>query len=209
MAPSVTHDPMPPNFALPTRWAMLWYVELTICADGRGISRVNEKQAIEKGTAEGFLALYNQLLGTDFKVVEIADAPDARCADSRGVTLNLEITTTEDRLEGIKSLLGRSNDRSLEALRAHNDRVATGEEQAECSDLTNEVSDTLIDRLQAKLRNDYGPNVALVVRDTSGVDWDWDPVIPAIRSRLKIARNPFSRGIWLLSREKNRLFQIV
>jgi len=58
---------------------------------------MSEKQAIEKATAEGFLVLYNQLSGTDFGIVEMSDAPDARCMDSHRKTLNLEITTTEDR----------------------------------------------------------------------------------------------------------------
>jgi hypothetical protein len=170
---------------------------------------MNEKQAIEKGTAEGFLVLYNQQFRTDFKIVEIADAPDIRCADSHGTTLNLEITTTEDRQGDIKALLGRSNSRSLEALRAHNERVARGEERPQFSSLSDEVSNALVDRLENKLKNDYGRNAALVVRDSSGVDWDWDLVIPAIRSRLNLARNPFSHGIWVLSRVKDRLFQIV
>ena len=169
---------------------------------------MSEKQAIEKATAEGFLVLYNQLQGTDFQIVEMSDAPDVRCVDSLGKTLNLEITTTEDRPGDIKAVLGRSNGRSLEALRAHVERVARGEEQPQFSSLSDEVSDQLVERLQSKMMNDYGSNAALVVRDTSGVDWDWDDVIPAIRSRLELTKNPFSQGIWVLSRVKDRLFQI-
>jgi hypothetical protein len=170
---------------------------------------MTEKQAIEKGTAEGFLALYNELLGTHFKVVEMSDAPDARCADSHGNILNLEITTTEDRPGDIKALLGRSNSRSREALRANVGRVARGTERAQFSSLSEEVTDRLVERLRDKMQNDYGPNAALVVRDSSGVDWDWDDVIPSIRTRLDVSRNPFIRGIWLLSRVKDRLFQIA
>lgn len=170
---------------------------------------MNEKQKIEKGTAEGFLALYNQRCSTDFRVVRMSDAPDVACADSFGNTLHLEITATEDREGDIRALLGRSNDRSLEALCAHLDRVAQGEEQPQFSSHTGEVSDHLIARLIDKMSKDYGPNVALVVRDTSGIDWDWDDVIPAIRERLTQTRNPFSRGIWLLSRAKDRVFQIM
>ena len=171
---------------------------------------MSEKQAIEKATAEGFLVLYNQLQGTDFRIVEMSDAPDVRCRDSLGKTLNLEITTTEDRPGDIKAVLGRSNSRSLEALRAHKDkeRVARGEEQPQFSSLSDEVSDQLVGRLQSKMMNDYGSIAALVVRDTSGVDWDWDDVIPTIRSRLDLTKNPFSQGIWVLSRAKDRLFQI-
>ena len=170
---------------------------------------MSEKQAIERGTAEGFLVLYNQLLGTDFRIVEMGDAPDARCADSHGNALNLEITTTEDRPGDIKALLGRSNSRSVEALRAHVDRVARGEERPQFSSLSDEVSDHLVKRLKSKMKNDYGSNAALVVRDSSGVDWDWDEVNPAIRSRVDLTKNPFGRGIWLLSRVKDRLFQIA
>lgn len=170
---------------------------------------MSERHVIERGTAEGFLTLYNRLFETDFKIVEMADAPDARCADSRGNTLNVEVTTTEDRPGDIKALRGRSDSRSLEALRAHVERVARGEEPPQFSSLSDEVSDTLVERLESKLKNDYGPNAALVVRDTSGVDWDWDFVIPTIRSRLNLAKNPFSCGIWVLSRVKDRLFQIA
>lgn len=169
---------------------------------------MNETQAIEKATAEGFLALYNQLKGTDFQIVEMSDAPDVRCVDPLGKPLNLEITTTEDRRGDIKALLRGSNDRSLEALRAHMERVERGEERLQFSSLSAEVTDQLVERLQRKLMIDYGSNVALVVRDTSGVDWDWDDVIPAIRSRLNLAKNSYSQGIWVLSRAKDRLFQI-
>ena len=170
---------------------------------------MNEKQAIERGTAEGFLLLYNERFGTDIKITVMADAPDARCADSMGNVLNLEITTTEDRPGDIKALLGRSNARSLEALRAHLDRVARGEEQPLFSSLSEEVTDALVTRLQNKLKNNYGADTALVVRDSSGVDWDWDIVIPTIQRRLNLAKNPFSRGIWLLPRSKDRLFQVA
>ncbi|MBC2732038.1 hypothetical protein [Thiobacillus sp.] len=169
---------------------------------------MSEKQAIEKATAEGFLVLYNQLQGTDFRIMEMSDAPDVRCKDSLGNALNLEITITEDHPGDIKAVLGRSNSRSLEALRAHMERVARGEEQPQFSSLSDEVSDQLVGRFQNKMMNDYGSNAALVVRDTSGVDWDWDDVIPTIRSRLDLTKNPFSQGIWVLSRAKDRLFQI-
>lgn len=173
-----------------------------------GVTHMSEKQAIEKATAEGFLVMYNQLQGSDFRIVEMSDAPDVRCKDSLGNTLNLEITATEDRPGDIKAVLGRSNSRSLEALRAHVERVARGEEQPQFSSLSDEVSDHLVERLQSKMMNDYGSNAALVVRDTSGVDWDWEDVIPTIRSRLDLTKNPFSQGIWVLSLAKDRLFRI-
>jgi hypothetical protein len=174
-----------------------------------GVSSVSEKHAIERETAAGFLILYNQRFATDFVIVEMTDAPDARCADSHGNTMNLEITTTEDRPGDIKALLGRSNSRSPEALSAHVERVARGEELPQVSCLTDEVSDHLVERLDRKLKKDYGPDIALVVRDSSGLNWDWDVAMPVICRRLDLTKNPFSRGIWLLSRTKDRLFQIA
>lgn len=169
---------------------------------------MNEKQAIEKGTADGFLDLYNKLTSHDFKIVKMSDAPDVNCEDSRGNTLNLEITMTEDCPGDIKAALGRSESRSLEALRARVDRVARGEEPAQINSLQRNVIDHLVERIIDKMKKDYGPNAALVVRDSSGVNWDWDDVIPSLCSRLGPTRNPFSRGIWLLSRAKDRLFKI-
>ena len=176
---------------------------------GLGITTVNEKRAIEKGTAEGFLSLYNGAFGTDFKIIEMSEAPDVRCVDSNGNPLNLEITTTEDRAGDIKALLGRSNDRSLEALRAHVDRVARGEERPQFSSFSDEVTDHFVATVKKKMKNDYGPEAALVVRDSSGVDWNWDDIAPSIRKSLSTTKNPFSRGIWVLSRVKDRLFRIV
>lgn len=170
---------------------------------------MSEKQAIEKATAEGFLNLYNKLRCTDFQITEMSDAPDVRCIDSLGNALNLEITMTEDRPGDIKAILGRSNDRSPEALRIHLARVVRGEERPHFSSLSDEVSDQLVERLQSKMKNDYGSNVALVVRDTSGVDWDWNGVISVIHSQLDLTKNPFSEGIWVWSRAKDRLYPII
>lgn len=170
---------------------------------------MNEKQKLEKGTAEGFLTLYNAQFGTDFRLVELADAPDARCADSKGQPLNLEITMIEDRPLDIKFLLGRSNSRSVEALEAHLEKVRQGEEQPMFGSLSDEVSENLVMRVEAKLQNSYGSDVALVVRVMSGADWDWDLVASDLRERLDLSRNPFDRGIWIISWAKNRLFRIV
>lgn len=169
---------------------------------------VNEKQAIEKGTAEGFLDLYNERTGHDFKIVRMSDAPDVCCEDSLGGTLNIEITVTEDCPGDIKAALGRSENRSLKTLRARVDRVARGEEAVQINSLLSNVIDQLVERIMDKMKKDYGPNAALVVRDSSGVNWDWDDVIPSINSRLGSMRSPFSHGIWLLSRAKDRLFKI-
>jgi hypothetical protein len=91
----------------------------------------------------------------------------------------------------------------------YNERVAAGLEKPKYNSLASNVSDNLIARIQTKLNKDYGDNVALVVRDTSGCDWEWDEVENHIRSRLDLSRNPFKQGIWVLSRVKDTLFRIV
>ncbi|HSW62147.1 MAG TPA: hypothetical protein VLH56_02330 [Dissulfurispiraceae bacterium] len=169
----------------------------------------NEKQNIEYHTACGFLDHYNQHLGADYSIYEINDAPDIRCKDSKGNILNLEITTTEDSDGDIICALGRSDKKSLPHLKEHLKRVREGKETIKINSLSGNVNATLFCRIEAKLMNDYGNNVALVIRDTSGVDWDWDYEISTIAERLSGKRNPFDKGIWLLNRAMTRLFKIV
>ena len=87
---------------------------------------MNEKEAIERATAEGFLRLYNQAMAESYRIAEHRDAPDFLCRNNENRILNLEITTTENRPMDIASLLGRSNHRSVEALRRNNEEVKAG-----------------------------------------------------------------------------------
>ena len=66
-----------------------------------------------------------------------------------------------------------------------------------------------IERIQSKLDKDYGSNVALVVRDTSPLDWDWGWVLDEIQNGLDLTRNPFDRGIWIISNSKDRTFRVM
>jgi len=172
---------------------------------------LNEKEAIEKATADAFIGLYNHEMGTSFSIVEYSDAPDIRCKDMKGNTFNFEITLTEDRSEDIKAALGRSNHRSIEALRQHLDDVREGKanplEKASC--LQGNVTDMIVTRILSKLRKDYGSNVALVIRDSSPVCWDWDLVVGQIKVMLNLQRNPFDKGIWIISFRKDRVFRLV
>lgn len=86
---------------------------------------MNEKEAIERATAEGFLRLYNELMKETYRITEHKDAPDIRCRNEDNETLNLEVTTTEDMLMDIAWLLGRSNHRSVEALRKSKNKGVT------------------------------------------------------------------------------------
>jgi len=100
---------------------------------------MNEKQKIEQASAEGFIELFNQQFGTDYQIVELGDAPDVRCQDSKGTKLNLEITLTEDRDLDIKAILGKSSHRSTKALAEHNKRVTQGKEKPQSSCLSGKV----------------------------------------------------------------------
>ncbi len=170
---------------------------------------MSEKTAIERATAEGFIVLYNRAMGTDYRLIEMSDSPDARCANSSDESLNLEITLTEDEPGDIQAALGRSEKRSVEALREHLQRVAAGSEAPKIYSLTENVSDIAVKRIRSKIRKRYGPNTALVVRDSSGVDWDWDLSAEKIRADIESEANPFDRGIWILSRSKDRMFRIT
>lgn len=175
----------------------------------RRVISVDEKQRIEQATADGFLKLYNRNYETDFKVAELGDAPDVRCKDSKGNDLNLEITLTEDRPRDIQASLGRSNHRTLEALREHNKRVKAGLEKPQFSSLSGNVLEQVAQRINKKLLKSYGSNTALIIRDTSGVNWDWDLVIDQLKGKLELERNPFDKGIWILDLARTKLYQVV
>lgn len=165
---------------------------------------MNEKQAIERATGDAFIALYNSMHGTNYVPAEYSDAPDIRCIDARGKVLNLEITLTEDRPGDIKARLGRSEDRSIAALKAHLERVRAGLadplERVSC--LNTDVVSIFVQRIRAKMNKRYGPNTALVVRDTSGVDWDWNLVSDTVKQLLQGSENPFDKGIWVVSAQR-------
>lgn len=170
---------------------------------------MDEKKKIEHETARGFLKLYNARFGTDFEIVELQDAPDVKCRDSKGNQLNLEITLTQDRPRDIQALLGRSSHRGVEALRARNKTVAEGKEEAQFSSLSDNVLDQVVKRINEKLSKRYGPNTALVVRDTSGVDWDWDDAIGEVANKLDLKRTQFDKGIWIVNVSKTKLYRVI
>lgn len=172
---------------------------------------MNEKEAIELHTAEQFLEFYNLQEGSTYTVKQHTDAPDIHCQDSDENNLYLEITLTEDRNGDIQSLLGRSDARSPEALKKHLDEVKKGKgnifQWSSC--LQDSVSVMAMNRIQPKLSKDYGSNVALVVRDVSPLPWSWETVIDDIAACLDLSRNPFDKGIWLMSISNSKIYKIV
>lgn len=170
-----------------------------------------ETQAIERATAEGFLVLYNAKHGSAFRIVKVAgpgETPDVECKDSEGRSLLLEITMTEDNSGDIQAALGRSEHKDLASLRALLQKVRAGEAKLPINCLSENVKALLVQRLRRKFQKRYGLSVALVVRETTGVDWDWDLVLPEIREALSNDVNPFDQGVWLLSRSKERVIRV-
>lgn len=179
---------------------------------------MNEKEAIEKATADAFILLYNSEMGTSFSINEYSDAPDIHCQDPEGNKFNFEITLTEDRPKDIQASLGRSNHRSLESLKNHLEDIKAGKvnplHRASC--LQGNVTKMIVSRIESKLKKDYGTNVALVVRDTSPVGWDWDMVIEQIKTQMEVQienlnfeRNPFDKGIWIITYLKDRIYRVL
>lgn len=148
---------------------------------------------------------------TSFSIVEYSDAPDIRCKDSEGNMFNFEITLTEDRPKDIQADLGRSKHRSLEAFKKHLNDVHAGKanplEWVSC--LQGNVAEMIVSRIQKKLQKDYGPNAALVIRDSSPVCWDWDLVADQIKNMLNLVRNPFDKGIWVISFLKDKIIRLI
>ena len=172
---------------------------------------MTEKEAIELETAEKFIDLYNSQMDTSFSIVKHSDAPDFYCQDKEGTELKIEITLTEDRHGDIQALLGRSDARSPEAMKRHNEAVERGEESIfeSVSCLQDNVSQMAKNRIQPKLDKDYGSNTALVVRDVSPLGWSWETVLDDLASSLDLRNNPFDKGIWLIAFSSNKIFRIV
>ena len=163
---------------------------------------MNEKKAIEKATAEGFLYVYNFEYGCNYKVQKLQENPDVRCVDAKGNVLNLEITMTEDREGDIKEALGRSQHRTISCLENKNVVLPP----ASC--LTSNVTDNIIKIIKNKSVKNYGSNVALVIRDTSGCDWNWECALEEIRKKVNFKEVPFDKGVWILNLDKTKLYRV-
>ena len=162
---------------------------------------MNEKKAVERETAIAFLELYNDKFGTSYRIDKCSDAPDVLCKDKTGGELKLEITLTEDREGDIHAILGRSNSRDISVM------IEKGLEHSVLQ--KKDVIAILIRRIQSKLDKDYGENVALLVRDTSGVPWDWTSDADNLKESLDLSKNNYDKGIWIITRDKKRIFRIA
>lgn len=174
---------------------------------------MKEKGKIEKFVAEEFLKHYNRDYLETFEIVESSDAPDIKCQNSNGSKLNLEITLTEDRPNDIAAMLGRSPHKNLEVITKNRENKTLLWEQV--SSLSDTVLPILIQRVKVKLLKDYGSNVALVIKDTSGCNWDWNFVLDKIKKQISdfLTKNnsdktPFDKGIWILSGDGDKTYKI-
>lgn len=172
---------------------------------------MTEKEQIEKHTAEAFIALYNKLMNTDYRIVEMSDAPDVKAKNSNGNMFNFDITLTEDRPGDIKAILGRSEDKSLEALKEHMKKVKEGKASIfeSSSSLSGNVASLAVSRIKKKLTKRYGSRTGLVLRYASRVGWDWEYAIEDIRKEISKLDSPFDMGIWLINNDKTKIFRIV
>jgi len=155
---------------------------------------MTEKKAMENATAEAFLAFYNNKMNTSFKIKEHLEAPDIRCEDLSGNKLNLEITSTED----FRSTKGVPGD--IQSTYRGN--------KVSCSRGFEGACDILFQTICAKIKKDYGSNVALVIQDFSGVPWSWEIEIDKLNNSLKELNPPFDKGIWLITRKRYKVFLI-
>ncbi len=156
------------------------------------------KEKIEKYTAEHFIKQYNLKYKTSFTVNKLSDNPDILCSDNAGRKLNLEITLTEDNYGDIKALLGRSEHKSI----AYMNDIGSA--------LSGNVYEQVFESINKKMLKDYGSNTALVVRDTSPIGWDWNLEVVKLRSKLIDMKNPFDKGVWILTTLPNiKIYKIL
>lgn len=158
-------------------------------------AETSEKQRIEKATVDAFVLLFNSSQGQDYSILQYGDAPDAKCRNSSGQIMQVEVTLTEDNPSDLAWSLGKIENRPP--------RYWFGN----C--LQRNALNQLLGRLDDKILKRYGKGTALVIRDSSGADWDWEYEADEIRSALKHKFNPYDMGIWILNRTKSRLFRLT
>ncbi|MBN1621875.1 MAG: hypothetical protein JW871_04725 [Endomicrobiales bacterium] len=160
---------------------------------------MEEKKRIEKSVAEKFLNYYNKEYNTSYKIIKLSENPDIRCKDSNNNELNFDVTLTENEEGDIQSLLGRSDKISKETLKKNIENARNGKEKIRSLSL-DDSNNILIKRIKKKINNRYGPNTALVIYDTSGIQWDRDISSINVERFLKSFKNPYDKGIWIVSK---------
>ena len=155
----------------------------------------DETKAIENATVTGFLKLYNLQRKDDFSITEHRDyeSPDFVCTNSGGQRLYVEATTAHDREGDMAVLLGRASSRKAPKSVRLRDYVLAN----------------LIAAIHKKSLSRHQKHTALVIRHSSGVDWDWEMEMSEIRSRLSDVVCPFDEGVWIIDRTMTRIWRLL
>ena len=156
---------------------------------------MNEKEKIEKASVDAFVRLFNECEKQDYVVEKYSDAPDAMCKNSSGQVMQVEVTLTEDRPGDLPWTLGRLEERPGKS------RFG--------SCLGGNVLNQLAKRIDNKINKRYGERTALVIRDSSGVDWDWEYIADDVKRLIEDKDNPYDMGIWVVNRAKTRLHRLT
>lgn len=167
--------------------------------------RNKDNRFIELYSAIAFLKLYNKNMDAQYKILDWDDSPDFVCRDQEGNELKIEITLTQDKEHDIQAILESSNLRNAENVIL---------QMASC--LQTNVMEMLIETVRKKLSKQYGSNTALVIRDASPLDWDWSMMKEQIMKRIleilesnKSFKNPFDKGIWILTNSKDAILKMM
>ena len=174
---------------------------------------MSEKEEIEQSTAKHFLELYNKEYQTEYYIVEHSDSPDILCKDKEENIFNIEITMTQDKDKDIQALLGRSNHKSVEVLKEKMRKYKNGEisfEEIRGTSFSDNSIPMLLEAIRKKSSKDYGNNVALVIRDTSPLGWDYTIHLNDIREQIQaiFTKKVFDKGIWLINLNLNKIYQL-
>jgi hypothetical protein len=149
---------------------------------------MTEKRSIEEYTATYLLPFLNAAFQTDYRIFEVADAPDVLLISSKGEKAGIEATIVDDREGDIAHQLGRRATR-----RASRSGLPGGADFSGGEPLTR-----LVERIKDKLTKDYGLPCALAVRQTSPIEWDWAVHLAEIRQRLESEPQPYKLGVWII-----------
>ncbi len=155
-----------------------------------------KKRKIEMCTGRAFLEMYNKYKEENYLIAKHTDCPDLYCTNMKKEILNIEITLTQDDEKCIDCLLNHKK---------------VPKETNKVYRLDVGIKNNLVNRIRDKIdktKHYKDDNLALVVRDTSRLDWDWQ--LSGIYGDLSqvSALKYFNRGIWLINNDKNMLFEL-
>jgi hypothetical protein len=177
---------------------------------------MTEKDLIETSTAEHFLDLYNKQDKSNYIIKEHSDAPDFICLDlQKNKTLNIEVTMTQDKDKDIQALLGRSKHRNIDSIKDKIEKMKKGKlhySEAVIS-FHHDTHTMLYTSIKKKIEKDYGSSVMLVIRDTSPLNWDYEPYIDEIQKtideRFSTHDKVFDKGIWLIESTLDKIHKLA